>query len=304
MRVGSRIARAKEIDGFIQKWFERTGEERAKPKDVMPFLVKHGVFTKDYREGLPLRKVLRELDRSGDLQIMKTVHFEQRKKNKLWFFLPVRSGGGARRQRASLGPRARKAGEGPAAKPVPGGKASYIAFVRWRGARVETLADIVDDGLVVLFVGLNPSLVSVARGHYHQGRLGQQFWRQLVAHRILPQPGSGQFHDQLLVANRLGITDLVKVPSARADSLDAADIAYGRRQLRKKIRDLKPKIVCSVYKGALEELCEARFTNQWGPLDARVEGSRLFIMPFPYRPKHEVSRHMRQLRRSIEEARQ
>ena len=40
------------------------------------------------------------------------------------------------------------------------------------------------DGL--LFVGLNPSPVSVEAGHYHQGRLGRTFWRRLMLARILP----------------------------------------------------------------------------------------------------------------------
>ena len=175
------------------------------------------------------------------------------------------------------------------------GVSSYRSIVRWRASDVETLADIVQPGLTVLFVGLNPSPVSVAKGHYHQGRLGQQFWRLLVEHRILPNPAHGQFHDDLLLANRFGITDIVKVPSARADNLDPADVDYGRVVLRKKIDDLKPRIVCSVYKKALEKLLETKFKNQWGLVDERIGNSLIFILPFPYKSAEDISLHMRQL---------
>lgn len=104
---------------------------------------------------------------------------------------------------------------------------SHRATTDWRGEKIETLADIVVADLDVLFVGLNPSPVSVARGHYHQGTLGQQFWKLLVDHTILPVPKPGGFHDDLLLRNRLGITDIVKRPSRRAN-LDLADIEYGR----------------------------------------------------------------------------
>ena len=50
----------------------------------------------------------------------------------------------------------------------------------------ETLADLPPKRDRLLFIGLNPSPVSVAAGHYHQGRLGQTFWRRLMTVRIIP----------------------------------------------------------------------------------------------------------------------
>jgi TDG/mug DNA glycosylase family protein len=125
--------------------------------------------------------------------------------------------------------------------------------------------------------------------------LGQRFWKLLVNHRILPQPAPGQFHDELLLANRFGITDIVKVPSARADTLDSADVDHGRTVLRKKIEDLKPRIVCSIYKTALERLLETKFKNQWGLVSQRLADSSIFILPFPYKSAAHTSFHMRQL---------
>ena len=175
----------------------------------------------------------------------------------------------------------------------------YRAIVPWRDEEVETLADIVDDGLLILFVGLNPALISVERCHYHQGRLGKQFRNLLTRNCIMPEPSPGAFHDDLLLENSLGITDLVKRPSKSAKDLKAEDIKYGRDELRRKIRKYKPKVVCSVYKSALEKLCEKKFTNQWGLLDEQIGDSILFALPFPFRPREEVDRYMRELRELI-----
>ena len=48
------------------------------------------------------------------------------------------------------------------------------------GVAVETLADLPPLRDRLLFVGLNPSPVSVEAGHYFQGRLGRPFWRRLI----------------------------------------------------------------------------------------------------------------------------
>ena len=176
---------------------------------------------------------------------------------------------------------------------------NYTTTLYWRGHDIETLADIVDKDLRVLFVGINPSCVSVQEGHYHRGLLGKQLWKLLVQHGILPQPDPGTFHDELLLEHHLGITDLVKVPSARADGLDQVDIDYGRGELHQKIRDLRPKIVCSVYKRALRELCGTSFRNQWGNLGREFEGSALFALPFPYQRTEFVVSHMRSLKDAI-----
>ena len=43
------------------------------------------------------------------------------------------------------------------------------------GRQTETLRELIAPGLRAVFVGLNPSPVSVAQGHYYQGRLGKRF---------------------------------------------------------------------------------------------------------------------------------
>src|SRR5258706_15405434 len=68
-------------------------------------------------------------------------------------------------------------------RPGPGPHRTTITV---DGVAVETLADLPPLRDRILFVGLNPSPVSVEAGHYFQGRLGQLFWRRLITAEILP----------------------------------------------------------------------------------------------------------------------
>lgn len=58
----------------------------AKPKDLMPILIEKGFFNQDYREGLPLRDVLRNLDANGQLYLLPQVRVEHKLTNRFWFF--------------------------------------------------------------------------------------------------------------------------------------------------------------------------------------------------------------------------
>jgi hypothetical protein len=99
-----------------------------------------------------------------------------------------------------------------AARPSPGSHRTTIVI---DGRRVDTLADLPPLRNRLLFVGLNPSPVSVEAGHYHQGRLGRTFWRRLIAAQILPKTTEVETADDALMAAGHGITDLLKLPSPR-----------------------------------------------------------------------------------------
>src|SRR5436853_7491224 len=98
------------------------------------------------------------------------------------------------------------------ARPDPG---SHRVGMVVAGQTVETLADLPPLRNRLLFVGLNPSPVSVAAGHYHQGRLGRTFWRRLVSAGILPKATQIETADDALMATGHGITDLLKLPTPR-----------------------------------------------------------------------------------------
>lgn len=183
------------------------------------------------------------------------------------------------------------------------GVTDYTTTLTWRGQPCETLADILAPNLICVFVGLNPSPVSVAAGHYMRGTLGRQFWAMLDQYHILPLPTDGRLPDEVLLENGFGFTDLAKCPSARAVSLTREDIDEGRDQLRAKVGKCRPRILCSVYKSTIERLMDRRYPNQYGLLSDRFGDTLLFAAPFPYKPVEMRDRYFCELRALIEEAR-
>lgn len=180
---------------------------------------------------------------------------------------------------------------------------TYNIRDRWLGEEYDTLVDILAPELDCVFVGLNPSPVSVAAGHYMRGTLGRQFWRMLDKHGILALTEDGRLPDEVLLENGVGFTDLVKRPTPRAISLTREDIAHGREVLREKVATYRPRILCSVYKSTIEELMGVRYPHQYGLLPDRFGETLLFAAPFPYKPREMVAQVFGELRELLAEVR-
>src|SRR6187402_2014257 len=133
-------------------------------------------------------------------------------------------------------------------RPGPG---EHRATVVVDGVPTETLADLPPLRDHLLFVGLNPSPVSVEAGHYHQGRLGRAFWGRLMQATILPGDTMIDAADDALVAAGHGITDIYKVPSARDDAPESV-LRAGVGPLWTKVAIWRPAAVVFVYKRAAE----------------------------------------------------
>lgn len=55
--------------------------------NLMPEFIKAGIFNKDYeRKGLPIRNLLRELDRNNELDKIPSLLPERKPKNTNWYF--------------------------------------------------------------------------------------------------------------------------------------------------------------------------------------------------------------------------
>lgn len=55
-------------------------------KELMPQFIKAGIFSKDEKGGLPIRKVLRDLDKNNELSLIPYTVAERKMKNTNWFF--------------------------------------------------------------------------------------------------------------------------------------------------------------------------------------------------------------------------
>ena len=177
----------------------------------------------------------------------------------------------------------------------------YRTEMIWMGEKITTLADIIPETPKILFVGLNPTPKSVNEGHYHQGKLGKQFWSFLEKWSLLPPLKNKQFHDELLPELGFGITDLVKRPTPSAKELTCNERIYGGKILKDLICKVKPQVVCSIYKKALSELVKPKsLVRRWGYLeDIQIGDALVFILPFPYRSPDEVKVHMPILKKLI-----
>jgi len=186
------------------------------------------------------------------------------------------------------------------ARPGPG---LHRGSVTIGDADLETLVDLPPARGGLLFVGLNPSPVSVTAGHYHQGRLGRLFWRRLMLAGVLPAGTPLETADDALVAAGHGITDLLKVPTPRDDATHR-ELTLGVGPLWQKVAIWRPSAVVFIYKRAAEIAAGRPLGEKWGQLDGvALAGRPCFLMPGPYAPVEEVDEGLnllRNLRRTIQ----
>jgi double-stranded uracil-DNA glycosylase len=176
------------------------------------------------------------------------------------------------------------------------GPGSHRVTIVLDGRPVDTLADLPPLRDRLLFVGLNPSPVSVRAGHYHQGTLGRTFWRRLMTATILPPDTDVATADDALVAAGHGITDLLKRPTPRDDASDAA-LTSGVGPLWQKVAIWRPAAVVFVYKRAAEAAAGRRLDEHWGQLaGVALSGRPCFLMPGPYAPREQVDEGLNFLR--------
>jgi double-stranded uracil-DNA glycosylase len=179
------------------------------------------------------------------------------------------------------------------ARPGPGPHRTTIVV---DGRPVETLADLPPLRDRLLFVGLNPSPVSVEAGHYFQGRLGRAFWNRLIRAEILPVGTVIDTADDALVAAGHGITDLHKLPSARDDASDAT-LRAGVGPLWQKVALWRPAAVVFVWKRVAETAAGRRLAEPWGQLHGvALAGRPCFLMPGPYAPAEQVDEGLNLIR--------
>jgi TDG/mug DNA glycosylase family protein len=181
-------------------------------------------------------------------------------------------------------------------RPGPG---PHLTTIEIDGAPVETLADLPPMRDRLLFVGLNPSPVSVTAGHYHQGRLGQTFWRRLMTAGVIPPATAIESADDALMAAGHGITDLLKIPTARDEASDA-DLTAGVGPLWQKIAIWRPAAIVFIYKRAANSCAGRQLTESWGHLPGiAMAGRPCVLMPGPYAPVEQVDEGLNFLRNLV-----
>jgi len=163
----------------------------------------------------------------------------------------------------------------------------------WMGEDLTTLADLLRPGLRAVVVGVNPSPISVAAGHYYQGQSGQRFLARLAQADVLDLSGDGYEDDQAW-AQDIGFTDAVKRPTARADALLSGELAHGRELLEARLAEVATPLVIFTFKKAAVTLL-GHFDGH-GLLQGRtLGGAEIFVMPGPMERANHVQRALREL---------
>jgi double-stranded uracil-DNA glycosylase len=151
----------------------------------------------------------------------------------------------------------------------------------YRGA---TLPDLIGPGCRLLFVGINPGLLTAAM-QVHFGRRGNRFYPALyragITGRLIDASGGMKAEDEALLLERgIGITNLVAAATARADELTPAELVAGAAQLARTVTRVQPAVVAmlgiTAYRTAFAQP-KATVGRQPGGL----AGSQLWVVPNP-----------------------
>lgn len=154
----------------------------------------------------------------------------------------------------------------------------------------------------MLFVGINPGLVSAREGH-HFANPSNGFWRLLhesgfTDRRLAPS------EERLLLDARLGITNLVARETPGVAELTKEDVTKGRAALARKIARLSPEAVVFVGITAYRMFRGLRAEPvACGEQRDSIAGARVFVVPNPSgRNAHYRYDRMREAFREVADA--
>lgn len=156
----------------------------------------------------------------------------------------------------------------------------------------STLPDYLEHGFDLVFIGINPGLYSVARGHYF-ARKTSRFWPALSASKLSRVMRSGlglstlsPENDRDLPRFGIGLTDVVKRPSANAGELGVDDFVQWSPVLMEKIHRYAPRVACFHGLTAFRPLLRIALgvsdrVPVLGPQPELIGSTRLYVVPNP-----------------------
>ena len=148
---------------------------------------------------------------------------------------------------------------------------------------LETLPDYLQPGLDIVFIGLNPSSISVREGHYFANPRNR-FWAALNGSGLLPVELSPALDGQLMDYG-IGLTDLIKRPTSQASGLKVSDYRQGAPVLKAKLLHYRPAIACfqgmMCYRAYLKYAEDRPEKPGLGLQPHSIGQTRVFVVPNP-----------------------
>jgi TDG/mug DNA glycosylase family protein len=155
-----------------------------------------------------------------------------------------------------------------------------VASGEWitvRARRARTLPDFVGPDLDVLVCGLNPSVISADAG-FGYARSNNRFWRAAVASGLVAASRARR-PLEVLAHDRVGMTDLVKRATPRADQLSRAEYQAGWDRLSWLTSWLHPRVVLFVGLAGWRAAVDRRAGPGWRPPSDDRGGVAAYVMP-------------------------
>jgi TDG/mug DNA glycosylase family protein len=142
-------------------------------------------------------------------------------------------------------------------------------------ARMRSLPDTVGPGMRVLLVGLNPSPFAADAG-IGFARPGNRFWPAALASGLVTRDRDPR---HALLAHGIGMTDLVKRATARADEVSRDEYRAGASRVASLVEWLLPGCVCFVGLSGYRVAVDRAAITGWQP--APFAGCPAYVMPNP-----------------------
>ena len=142
-----------------------------------------------------------------------------------------------------------------------------------RARRARTLPDTVGAGMRLLVCGLNPS-VRAADAGVGFVTPGNRFWRAALAAGIVTRDREPR---HALIAHGVGMTDLVKRATPRADALTSDEYRAGLERLDRLCEWLAPRAVCLVGLAGWRAAVDRKATAGWQ--ERSLGGRPVYVMP-------------------------
>jgi mismatch-specific thymine-DNA glycosylase len=161
-------------------------------------------------------------------------------------------------------------------------------------AHLSPLVDILEPGLICVFVGTNPGVQTATAGHAY-AHPSNHFWKLLHTSGLTDRRLSPTEDRSLPAKYCMGNTNIVSRPSKNAAELSKEEMVAGAGDLEAKFREFRPEAVCIVGKGIWEAIWKYKmgkairkdeFRYGWqdeemnmGKVDGEEEwqGSRVFV---------------------------
>lgn len=144
--------------------------------------------------------------------------------------------------------------------------------------------DLVGPGLRLLFVGINPGLWTAAT-QTHFAHPGNRFYPALlragIVDRVLDRVAGMTDDDRTyLVSRGIGITNLVRRATARADELSAEELRDGSARLTRFVEAHRPRVVAVAGITAFRTAFGQR-TAKAGPQPEHLSDAEVWVVPNP-----------------------